>query len=196
MGELKRSRRIAGYALIWTQHAALLYDVMKYYATIDEQTLEIEIARDGSVTVNGKAMSVKSDAVAANKSSLILNNRSYDAVVVGSAEKNSYDVIVGGEAHTVLVQDQLTYRVAQAKQAAEANMGEVTIKSPMPGLIIAVPVDVGQVVEKGQTLVILESMKMENELKSPRSGIVLKTETEAGASVEKGQKLIIVGDVE
>ncbi len=169
---------------------------MKYYATIDEQTLEVEIARDGSVRVNGEVMSVKSDEVAVNKSSLILNNHSYDAVVVGSAEKDTYDVVIGGEAHTVLVQDQLTYRVAQAKQAAEANMGEVTIKSPMPGLIIAIPVETGQEVEKGQTLVILESMKMENELKSPRTGIVLKVEVNAGASVEKGQKLVVVGDVE
>lgn len=169
---------------------------MKYYATINEQILEVEVARDGSVWVNGEEMRVKSDPVADNKSSLILNNHSYDAVVVGSAEKDTYDVIVGGEAHSVLVQDQLTYRVAQAKQAAEANMGEVTVKSPMPGLIIAVSVEVGQEVEKGQTLIILESMKMENELKSPRAGVVLKTETEAGASVEKGQKLVTVGDVE
>ncbi len=169
---------------------------MKYYATIDEQILEIEVARDGTVLVNGEVMQIKSDSVAENTTSLILNNRSFNAVVVNSAEKDTYDVVVGGEAHTVLVQDQLTYRVAQAKQAAEANMGEVTVKSPMPGLIIAVPVEVGQEVEKGQTLVILESMKMENELKSPRAGVVLKIETEAAASVEKGQKLVTVGDVE
>jgi biotin carboxyl carrier protein len=168
---------------------------MKYYATIDEQTLEIEIGSDGSVMVNGEPMRIATTPVTENITALILNNHSYNAVVV-SAEKDTYDVIIGGEAHTVLVQDQLTYRVAQAKQAAEASMGEVTVKSPMPGLIIAVPITAGQAVEKGQTLVILESMKMENELKSPRAGVVIKVETTAGASVEKGQKLVTVGDVE
>ena len=168
---------------------------MKYFTTIADTTYEIEVKKDGTVLVDGTSYNVQQQMVGANTASLLIGNRSYETVVVGG-QNGEYEVVLSGEKHDVLVQDELTYRVAQAQESAAANMGEVTIKSPMPGLIIRVPVSVGESVAKGQTLVILESMKMENELKSPRDGIVLKIETRKGDSVEKGQKLVTVGDSE
>jgi pyruvate carboxylase subunit B len=64
----------------------------------------------------------------------------------------------------------------------------------MPGLIISVPVREGQEVEKGDKVVILESMKMENELHSPRNGVVNHVYVEEGDSVEKDQLLATIGD--
>jgi biotin carboxyl carrier protein len=62
----------------------------------------------------------------------------------------------------------------------------------MPGTIVKVPVEPGQEVKKGQTLVILESMKMENELKAPRDGVVGRVEVKAGQSVEQNKVLVTV----
>ncbi len=62
----------------------------------------------------------------------------------------------------------------------------------MPGLVVAVPVSEGQQIEKGQVLVILKSMKMQNELKSPRSGKVERIKVKAGESVEQRQLLLSV----
>lgn len=169
---------------------------MKYFVTISETVYEIEIGNDNSVRVNGDAVAVDQQQIAPNVNSLLINNRSFATVTVPSGEPKTWDVLLAGEQHEALVQDELSYRVAQAQEAAQANMGEVTLKSPMPGLIINVPVEIGDVVTKGQTLVILESMKMENELKSPRDGVVLRVETMGGASVEKGQALVAVGDSE
>jgi biotin carboxyl carrier protein len=64
----------------------------------------------------------------------------------------------------------------------------------MPGLIIAVLVEEGQVVQKGDQIIILESMKMENELRSPRAGLVKQIMIEPGTSVEKDQALVSIGD--
>ncbi len=168
---------------------------MKYFTTIADTVYEIKVQKDGTIFVDGTPHQVQQEPFSPNASSLLIGNRSHEVVVVGNRE-GLYEVVISGEKHEVLVQDELTYRVAQAQEAAAANMGEVTIKSPMPGLIIDVPVAVGDKVTKGQTLIILESMKMENELKSPRDGIVLKIETETGASVEKGQNLVAVGDAD
>jgi acetyl-CoA/propionyl-CoA carboxylase biotin carboxyl carrier protein len=63
----------------------------------------------------------------------------------------------------------------------------------MPGLVVAVPVEEGQTVEKGQILVILESMKMQNELRSPRPGTVSRVRVKTGESV--GQKQILLSIV-
>lgn len=64
------------------------------------------------------------------------------------------------------------------------------IKAPMPGLVIAVSVEVGQAVQRGDALLILEAMKMENVLKSPGDGVVKAIFTKKGEAVEKGHILI------
>jgi pyruvate carboxylase subunit B len=73
-----------------------------------------------------------------------------------------------------------------------ATTGEIMIKSPMPGLIVAVPVSEGQAVKKGQTVVVLESMKMENELKAPRDGMVAAIKIVPRQSVEQHQPLVVL----
>ena len=75
---------------------------------------------------------------------------------------------------------------------AAAASGEFNLKAPMPGLIVAVPVAEGQPVKKGDNLVILESMKMQNELKSSREGVVTRVKVKAGDSVEQNQTLVTV----
>ena len=87
--------------------------------------------------------------------------------------------------------------VAPAPQAAPApevavSAGQEVIESPMPGNIWKVLVSEGEMVKSGQTLVILEAMKMENELVSPRDGKVLKIMTSEGTSVNTGDKLVII----
>jgi len=62
----------------------------------------------------------------------------------------------------------------------------------MPGLVVSVPVAEGQEVKKGDVLVVLESMKMQNELKSPKDGKVEKVKVEAGQAVEQGQVMVTV----
>ncbi len=66
------------------------------------------------------------------------------------------------------------------------------MKAPMPGMIVAVLVNEGQIVEKGEVLVVLESMKMQNELKSPKPGRVGRVRVKSGDSVEQKQTLLSV----
>ena len=70
--------------------------------------------------------------------------------------------------------------------------GELSIRSPMPGLIVRVPVQPGQAVAKGDTIVVLESMKMENELKAPRDGTVHMIHVTAGDNVEQNKVLVTI----
>ena len=65
----------------------------------------------------------------------------------------------------------------------------------MPGKIVSVSVSVGDSVTKGQPILILESMKMENELRSPKDGLIANIYIEAGANVEKNQVLLAIGDL-
>ena len=65
-----------------------------------------------------------------------------------------------------------------------------SLKAPMPGLVLDVRVEAGQEVKKGDTLLVLEAMKMENSLKSPHDGQILSVEVVKGKAVEKGQLLL------
>ena len=70
--------------------------------------------------------------------------------------------------------------------------GREEIKAPMPGLVVEVEVEEGEVVAQGSGLVIIEAMKMENELKSPLDGIVKEVRVQKGDTVEREHVLIVL----
>lgn len=167
---------------------------MKYITTIDGTEYEIEWNEEGHVSVDGKPYDVSVNSLGGGDLvSMILNNRSFE-VVVNSAERDRWEVLLNGENYDVRVQDERAHRLARARGELDGDSGLVSTKSPMPGVIVNVLVEVGQAVSKGETLVILESMKMENELKATMDGTVTDIQVEAGATVEKGAVLVTVGD--
>ena len=79
-----------------------------------------------------------------------------------------------------------------APAAAAAPAGGEQVTSPMPGTILAVNVAVGDTVKRGQVLMILEAMKMENEIMCPCDGIIASVNTSKGSSVESGTLLCVI----
>jgi biotin carboxyl carrier protein len=67
------------------------------------------------------------------------------------------------------------------------------LKAPMPGLVLRVTANEGEAVKKGDTLLVLEAMKMENSIKSPGDGMVAKIMVKPGQAVEKNQLLVVFG---
>jgi biotin carboxyl carrier protein len=166
---------------------------MKYITTVKDREYVIEIDHDDEITVNGEKFTIDFQQLSeGGLLSLLLNHRSLEGVVEERDE--GWEVLLKGELYPVQVQDERAYRLSKARGTAVTVTGEVTIKSPMPGLIIAVVAGEGTAVKKGDKIIILESMKMENELRSPRDGVVSRVHTKAGASVEKGQMLVTIGD--
>ena len=98
-----------------------------------------------------------------------------------------------GQQYPVQVEDEREKRLRAAAGGAVADSGEFQLKAPMPGLIVSVAVEQGQQVDKGAVLVILESMKMQNELKAPRAGTVTRVKVKAGETVEQRQTLVTIG---
>lgn len=168
---------------------------MKYITTINDQEFTIEIDHDHEILVDGERYEIDFQQLPeGGVYSLLLKHRSSEAVVEERDEV--WEVLIRGELYTVRVQDERAYRMAQARNTKTAVTGEAVIKSPMPGTIIAVPVTAGDKVSEGDKVVILESMKMENELRSPRDGVVSRINVEVGASVEKDQALVVIGEPE
>lgn len=168
---------------------------MKYITIVNEQEFTIEIDHDDEIRVNGAVYAIDFESLPdAGVLSLLINRRSIQAVV--ERQEDLWQVLIAGEIYEVLVQDERAYRLSQARGKLAVVTGDAVVKSPMPGLVLKTPVEQGAFVEKGQTLIILESMKMENELKAPRAGRISRVHVSAGANVEKGQALITVSDPE
>jgi len=77
-----------------------------------------------------------------------------------------------------------------APAAPSAPAGAEKVTSPMPGTVLAVKVAVGQSVKKGETVILLEAMKMENEIPAPRDGVVASISVNKGSSVQAGDLLL------
>ena len=79
---------------------------------------------------------------------------------------------------------------APAAPAATGSAGSVVVSAPMPGKILSVKTEVGASVKKGDVLIVLEAMKMENEIVAPEDGTVASVNTQAGSQVESGDTLV------
>ena len=168
---------------------------MKYVTTVanvgGDQKYVIDINSEGAVTIDNEQrvldlQSIDDDGLY----SLLIDNRSFEALVEeGDGE---YRVLINGTLYHVQVADERAKRLAEAASAFAPTSGELNIKSPMPGLIVAIPVNVGDVVVKGQVVLILESMKMENELKTPREGTITAIKIQPKQAVEQGQILLTI----
>jgi biotin carboxyl carrier protein len=162
---------------------------MKYLVTVEDKTYTIEINRDDRVTVDGRELGVDFHSIDGDALySLLLEHASYEAYV--EERDGEHQVLLRGRLYTASVQDEARSRLLKATSGFGPPSGEFAVKAPMPGLIVAVRVAEGDNVDAGQNLVILESMKMENELKAPRAGTVKSVKVKARDSVERGQALV------
>ena len=97
----------------------------------------------------------------------------------------NYTITVNGNVYDVTVEEGAAGAATKAAPKA-AGQGSVKVNSPMPGKILSVKTSVGQAVKKGEVLMILEAMKMENEVVAPEDGTVASIDVAAGDSVEAG----------
>lgn len=117
----------------------------------------------------------------------------------------NYTITVNGNVYEVSVEEGSTGSAAakaapaapkaapaaapKAAPAASAAAGSVKVTAPMPGKILGIKVNVGDTVKKGQAIIVLEAMKMENEIVAPEDGKIASINTTTGSSVEAGDVL-------
>lgn len=164
---------------------------MKYLTTVGDKTFTIEINDDRHIVVDGKTYVVDLEAMSSQSLySLLLDSHSFESFIDEAEE--GWRVLLRGDLYDVTVVDERAARLAKSAGGVAAQSGDYHLKAPMPGVIVSVPVSEGQAVKKGDILVILESMKMQNELKSPREGTVARIKAKSGDNVEQSQVLVTV----
>lgn len=164
---------------------------MRYVTTVGKKEYLIEILDEHHVTVDGVMYQVDLGEVSEQTVySLLADNRSFEAFVYPSDE--GWQVLLLGTQYELTVEDEREKRLHASLGGRIAENVDFHLKAPMPGLVVAIPVSDGQAVAKGDVLVVLESMKMQNELKSPRTGKVSRVRVKPGDSVELRETLLSV----
>lgn len=169
---------------------------MIYYTKSDNENLKLEIKDDpdGRLLVrlpDGRELVADLVPVLGGDFySLLIDNRSYEVHIEQNPE--GYSLTLDGSVYQVQVQTERAHRFAALTPHANNQTGEMVVKAPMPGLVSVVAVEVGQAVEQGQRLLILEAMKMENEIRAPRAGVVKTISIQSGQTVEQNRPLVVI----
>ena len=130
-----------------------------------------------------------------------INGNPYN-VVIGDIEDNIAHVEVNGTHYTVEMEKKPKQAVAVARPRPAAPTASVSkpkpaaskggVKSPLPGVILDIKVKEGDEVKTGQTIIILEAMKMENSINADRDGKIASIKVSKGESVLEGTDLVII----
>lgn len=120
--------------------------------------------------------------------SLIIDGESYEATVQPLTDK--LRITIRGATWDIDIYDPRVRGVTKTTRATVE--GAQTISSPMPGRVVTINVAVGDKIEAGQGVIIVEAMKMENELQAEGAGVVTEIKVKPGQAVEDGQALVVI----
>ena len=165
---------------------------MKYVATLGDTSHVVEVSGgDGRyrLSVGDEVWDVDARLTAQGIYSLLIGGVSYVANVVD--REGTCLVDVGGEAYEVLVEEQTRWIIRTRGGTAEAGQGQ-TVRAPMPGKITHVAVQPGARVQAGDTLVVIEAMKMENEFRAAAAGTIAEVRVSPGQAVNPGDVLVVL----
>ena len=154
-----------------------------------EHAISFDDAASG--TIDGTPFSWDVAEVKNGSFHVIRDNKSYSVEVIkADAAEKSFTVSVNGNKYQLNVKDKYD-ELLKSLGMDNLSAGKVNeIKAPMPGLVLDIRVSEGDAVKKGDPILVLEAMKMENILKSPTDGTIRKINVKKGLAVEKNQVLI------
>ncbi|MDQ2714676.1 MAG: acetyl-CoA carboxylase biotin carboxyl carrier protein subunit [Chloroflexota bacterium] len=184
---------------------------MPYIATIRDKTYQIEPAAEDQaslVTLQGARYTIDWRRIASlaargqeqggpgGRFSLLIDGISYDIFArrlnnPDEDQSQTYEILIGDRRFEVLLEDERAKALIGSIQSA-SDSGEAMIRAPMPGLVIGTPVEAGAEVARGQTVIVLEAMKMENDLAAPRAGTIKEVRVSKGQTVNQGDILVVI----
>jgi len=183
---------------------------MPYSSSINEQVYHIdtgEQSQQREITIDGTTFKIdwrfiaplagdaKGQVNAGGRYSLLLRGKSYEIFArrlpkPGEDGSQAYEIQFAGQRFEVTGEDEREKALAGFVKAA--NTGEARVSAPMPGLVIGVPVEMGASITLGQTVVVLEAMRMENDLAAPRAGTIKEIKVSKGQTVNQGDVLVVI----
>jgi len=167
---------------------------MKLQAETQGNKYEIEILRDGSrlsTSIDGRNYELEASEPEPGTYLFKKDSRIFVAVV--STSVNAADlslVTINGQTHEIRVIDPKRLRGKKGDDVDAS--GKAEIKTAMPGKVVRIMVSVGDPVQKGDGVIVVEAMKMQNEMKSTKNGVIVEIKAAEGDTVGAGDILVVI----
>jgi len=165
---------------------------VKFVATIGDGVQTVEVTGEAGryrLTIGSEIREVDARRTAPGLYSLLIDGASY--IVDVTDRKGTYVVGVADETYVIRVEEEARYAI-RTKGGASAGGGSQTLTAPLPGKITHVAVKAGDIVALGDTLLVIEAMKMENELRAGAPGTVAEVRVRLGQAVNAGDVLVVI----
>ncbi|MCK4698926.1 MAG: acetyl-CoA carboxylase biotin carboxyl carrier protein subunit [Bacteroidales bacterium] len=143
------------------------------------------------VVVDNKKYHVDAKKIDKNTYSLLYKGKSYDLKVVSEGDMRKYSIKHKFNHYKVEIMDSVA-RYRKNRGNNDIKEDQSSISSPMPGKVVKIPIEVGDNVKSGQTLIIISAMKMESEYKAKKDGKIKEILTTEGSTIEGNQSLILI----
>lgn len=163
----------------------------RFLVTIDDTEYDLNLSRFGDgclVELNGDKYEVSFDKLSGKEFLFRLNEKSSEIDI--TKNNGTLSLFLDGSEMDVRVEPYSLAELRKKAGTASEGTGDKIVLAPMPGLVLQAEVKIGDEVKKGDALIIIEAMKMENIIKSTMAGKIKKLLVSAGEAVEKNHKLI------
>jgi pyruvate carboxylase subunit B len=164
---------------------------VKYIVSVNGERKNVELDPAGSSYENGEVVHAELSDVEGSPIRIIrIGSQVYRVVTQKRDGRGRYTLWVDGYRFETEALDERTRAIRDLSAASAGPSGPAPVIAPMPGLVVRINVAVGDTVEAGQGIVVMEAMKMENELRATGAGTVRSIEVTVGTAVEKGMVLV------
>jgi biotin carboxyl carrier protein len=165
---------------------------VRYEVRVAGRTLRVDLDASGRYLVDGNVVAAEVQAIRGHQWLIRIDGRSHEVTLLTLTRP--LRLAIDGTEIDAEATDERT--LAASRAMPQHPSGRHEVRAPMPGLLRAVHVKEGDIVERDAPLMTLEAMKMENELRAPARSRVVKVTAAAGAKVEGGAVLAVLSDVE
>lgn len=160
-----------------------------FVSRINDKKFSISFDSDSKLSLNQKKYHYSIQKKSSSNYILTLNQKTYFCNVVENKD-SFFEIVVNGRFARVISQSLIADKAEELiKSKSQSHSSAMVVKAPMPGLILKIKKQDGNFVERGETVMLLEAMKMENEIRAPISGTIFLNFKNEGTTVEKNTVL-------
>ena len=163
----------------------------EFIISLNDEKISIAYSGNSRITVDKNEYECDLIHLEGQNYILKLNNNFYE-VTSNKLDNDRFSVLINGCHFELEVRSLLQEKARELLQKKSSAHQKTEVKAPMPGMILKIKKNVSESIMQGETVLILEAMKMENDLRAPRPGIIKEILVEEGTAVEKGAVLFTI----
>jgi biotin carboxyl carrier protein len=163
----------------------------EYIVSVNDKKIKLFSTADSKISADTKEYTFDFVHLKDSKYLLKLNNKFFE-ITAEMRDDGSYSLLIDGKTFETSIQSALQEKAEELLHQKAAVQQKTGVKAPMPGMILKIKKNINEKISRGETVLILEAMKMENDLRAPHSGVIKEIFVKEGSAIDKGTVLFTI----